>query len=72
MNTKALMNARINPNIAIYMVMTIALMLTLSVQGIISGNLKAEQFLYAIGVSIAFSVWAMIDAKFRQNNIDSK
>jgi hypothetical protein len=62
-------NIRFNPNIAIYMMMTIALLATLSVQGVINGNLKAEQFLYAIAVSVAFSVWAMVDAKFRQIEI---
>lgn len=50
---------------------TIALMLTLLLQGLMQGNLRLEYFGYALIVSFAFFLWAAIDAKYRkQKNAD--
>ncbi len=54
-----------NKNFLTYFSTTVALMLTLLVQCSIQGNLKGEFFLYAVIVSLAFWVWAIIDHKFR-------
>ena len=50
---------------------TIALMLTLLLQGLMQGNLRLEYFGYALIVSFAFFLWAAIDEKYRkQKNAD--
>ncbi|MFT4020374.1 MAG: hypothetical protein QM666_02525 [Acinetobacter sp.] len=59
-----------NPQMLTYTFTTIALMLTLAFQGVITGNLKPEYFLYAIIVSVAFAVWAVVDRKFRNISHD--
>jgi len=41
-------------------------MVTLLFQGTIKGNLKPEYFAYALVVSLAFCMWAIVDRKFRQ------
>lgn len=52
-------------NAVTFVCTTVALMLTLFVQGLIQGNLKAEYFGYALIVSCAFYLWAVIDQKYR-------
>lgn len=54
-----------NNNTVVFLSTTIALMLTLLLQGTIQGNLKPEFFVYALIVSLAFYAWACIDLKFR-------
>jgi hypothetical protein len=54
-----------NNNTVVFLSTTIALMLTLLLQGTIQGNLKPEFFVYAFVVSMAFYAWAFIDYKFR-------
>lgn len=55
-----------NPQFLTYCFTTLALMLTLTFQGAITGNLKPAYFFYALVVSLAFAVWAVIDHKFRK------
>ena len=55
-----------NKNMVTYMSTTIALMLTLLIQGLIQGNLRPEYFAYALIVSVAFYFWAVIDHKYRK------
>ena len=54
-----------NSNTVVFLSTTIALMLTLLLQGTIQGNLKPEFFAYALVVSMAFYAWAFIDFKYR-------
>ena len=54
-----------NNNTIVFLSTTIALMLTLLLQGTIQGNLKPQFFMYAVIVSMAFYVWAFIDYKYR-------
>ncbi|APR70423.1 MULTISPECIES: hypothetical protein [Acinetobacter] len=56
----------------IYAITTLALMATLLFQGAIKGNLKPEYFAYALIVSLAFCVWAVVDQKFRQLSLARK
>ncbi len=56
-----------NQNTVTFISTTFALMLTLLIQGLIQGNLKSEYFVYAIIVSLAFFIWAVIDQKYRQH-----
>lgn len=60
-----------NSNLVVFFTTTIALMLTLVVQGAIKGNLKPEYFVYALIVSAAFYLWAVIDAKYRKSSRSS-
>lgn len=55
-----------NNNSIVFSSTTIALMLTLLLQGSIQGNLKPQFFVYAAIVSIAFYIWAIIDTKYRR------
>jgi hypothetical protein len=48
-----------------YLSTTIALMLIVIVHCLIQGNLKLEYFGYALLVSAAFFLWAVIDQKYR-------
>ena len=57
-----------NTNFVMFLSTTVALMLTLLVQGAIKGNLKPEYFVYALIVSAAFYLWAVIDAKHRKSS----
>ena len=57
-----------NNNAVVFLSTTIALMLTLLLQG----NLKPEFFAYALIVSAAFYAWAFIDLKFRTVSIDEQ
>ncbi len=41
-------------------------MVIMIMHGLIQGNLKAEYFAYAIVVSFAFYLWAVVDQKFRK------
>ncbi|MBP6113557.1 MAG: hypothetical protein KA474_02320 [Acinetobacter sp.] len=61
-----------NNNAVVFLSTTIALMLTLLLQGTIQGNLKPEFFAYALIVSAAFYAWAFIDLKFRTVSIDEQ
>ncbi|EPG37695.1 hypothetical protein [Acinetobacter colistiniresistens] len=53
----------------VYATTTVALMVTLLFQGTIKGNLKPEYFAYALVVSLAFCMWAIVDRKFRQLSV---
>ncbi|SPL72403.1 hypothetical protein [Acinetobacter stercoris] len=65
-NKQVFINAlKANKNFVTYVSTTLALMLTLLLQCSIQGNLKAEFFGYAVIVSLAFWVWAIVDHKFR-------
>lgn len=65
-NKQVFINAlKANTNFLTYFSTTVALMLTLLLQCSIQGNLKGEFFLYAVIVSLAFWVWAIVDHKFR-------
>lgn len=65
-NTKVFIDAlKANANLVTFLSTTIALLLTLIVQGTIHGNLKLEYFVYALVLSVAFCIWAIIDAKYR-------
>ena len=55
-----------NANLVMFLSTTVALILTLIVHGSIQGNLKWEYVGYAIVVSMAFCLWAVIDAKYRR------
>lgn len=57
-----------NQHMLTYCVTTLALMVTLAFQGVISGNLRPEYFLYALVVSTAFALWAVIDQKYRKRS----
>ena len=54
-----------NANLVTFVSTTVALMLTLCIQGLIQNNLKPEYFGYALIVSVAFYLWAVIDQKYR-------
>lgn len=54
-----------NANLVTFLSTTVALILTLIVQGLIQGNLKAEYFAYALIVSFAFFVWCVVEQKYR-------
>ncbi|WP_111894388.1 hypothetical protein [Acinetobacter sp. MB5] len=58
--------AKHSQEIMTYCFTTLALMLTLAFEGVITGNLKPEYFIYALVVSLAFALWAVIDHKFRK------
>ena len=67
-NKQFFINAlKANQNTVIFLSTTFALMLTLLLQCLIHGNLKSEYFVYAIIVSVAFFIWAIIDQKYRQH-----
>lgn len=57
-----------NTNLVVFFSTTVALMLTLIVQGAIKGNLKPEYFVYALIVSAAFYLWAVVDSKYRKSS----
>ncbi|WP_343594739.1 hypothetical protein [Acinetobacter sp.] len=59
-----------NQHMLTYCITTVALMVALAFQGVISGNLKPEYFLYAFIVSTAFALWAIIDHKYRKRSED--
>ena len=66
-NKEFFINAlKANRNMVTFLSTTIALMLTLLIQGLMQGNLRLEYFGYAVAVSFAFYLWAVIDEKFRQ------
>ncbi|RKG44667.1 MULTISPECIES: hypothetical protein [Acinetobacter] len=67
-NKQFFINAlKANKNMVTFVSTTFALMLTLLIQGLIHGNLKPEYFMYAIIVSCAFFVWAVVDQKYRRS-----
>lgn len=55
-----------NQNLFTYFSTTIALMLTLVIHGLIQGDLKPIYFAYAIVVSVAFYLWAVVDHMYRK------
>lgn len=57
-----------NNNTVVFLSTTIALMLTLLLQGTIQGNLKPEFFIYALIVSFVFYAWAFVDYKYRSEH----
>ena len=66
-NKQVFINAlKANKNMVTYLSTTIALMVIMIKHGLIQGNLKAEYFAYAIVVSFAFYLWAVVDQKFRK------
>ena len=66
-NKEFFINAlKANKNMVTFLSTTIALMLTLLIQGLMQGNLRLEYFGYAVIVSFAFYLWAVIDAKYRK------
>ena len=71
-NKEFFINAlKANKNMVTFLSTTIALMLTLLLQGLMQGNLRLEYFGYALIVSFAFFLWAAIDEKYRkQRNSD--
>ncbi|MGA8883262.1 MAG: hypothetical protein WB445_06575 [Acinetobacter sp.] len=71
-NKEFFINAlKANKNMVTFLSTTIALMLTLLLQGLMQGNLRLEYFGYALIVSFAFFLWAAIDEKYRkQRNAD--
>lgn len=58
-----------NNNAVVFISTTIALMLTLLLQGAIQGNLKPEFFAYAVVLSFLFFVWASFEHKYRPAKI---
>ena len=54
-----------NTNLVTFFSTTVALILTLVVHCFIQGNLKFEYVGYALIVSAAFFLWAVIDQKYR-------
>ena len=67
-NKQALMNNLKSNDMMVYAITTLALLMTLLLQGAIKGHLKPEYFAYALIVSVAFCAWAVVDRKFRQLN----
>lgn len=67
-NKQALMNNLKSNDMMVYAITTLALLMTLLLQGAIKGHLKPEYFAYALIVSFAFCAWAVVDRKFRQLN----
>lgn len=66
-NKQVFINAlKANKNMVTYLSTTIALMVIMIMHGLIQGNLKAEYFAYAIVVSFAFYLWAVVDQKSRK------
>ena len=65
-NKQALMNNLKSNDMMVYAITTLALLMTLLLQGAIKGHLKPEYFAYALIVSLAFCTWGIIDRKFRQ------
>lgn len=59
-----------NKNLVTYMSTTFALMLTLMLHGLIQGDLKLEYFAYALIVSVAFFLWAVIDSRYRKQHCE--
>lgn len=54
-----------NQNLTTFLSTTIALIMTMFIHGLIQGQLKPVYFIYAVIVSLAFAVWAVIDQRFR-------
>lgn len=50
---------------SIYASTTCGLLLALTLCGWLQDNLKAEYFIYALAVSFAFALWAIIEHKYR-------
>lgn len=50
---------------SIYVSTTLALFLAVTFCGWLQDNLKAEYFVYALAVSAAFAIWALIEHKYR-------
>lgn len=74
-NKQVFINSLKTNDSIIYGITTLALMMTLFLQGMIKGNLKPEYFAYALIVSMAFCAWGIIDGKLRdkfQNNCMEK
>ena len=63
-NKKALAQ---NSDMLVYLSTTSALFVMLTIYGTIQGTLKFEFFIYAIIVSVIFSIWTVIDHKYRQS-----
>ncbi|AOA57995.1 hypothetical protein [Acinetobacter larvae] len=55
-----------NKNLVTYLSTTIGLMLTLLMHSLIQGDIKLEYFAYAVVVSFAFYVWAVVDNRYRK------
>ncbi|ENX05861.1 hypothetical protein KTH73_01930 [Acinetobacter courvalinii] len=68
-NKQVFINALKANDTVVYATTTLALMVTLLFQGTIKGNLKPEYFAYALIVSVAFCMWAIVDRKFRQLSV---
>ncbi|MGE8559568.1 MAG: hypothetical protein ACN6NJ_01265 [Acinetobacter sp.] len=72
-NKQFFINAlKANKNMVTYLSTTIALMLTLLIHCLIQGNLKLEFFGYALIVSGAFYLWAVVDHKYRKQKKSSQ
>ncbi|MDQ8954053.1 hypothetical protein RFH42_13955 [Acinetobacter rudis] len=54
-----------NQNMMTFLSTTIGLIVTMFIHGLIQGQLKPVYFIYAIVVSLAFVLWAIIDQRFR-------
>ncbi|GAB3043719.1 hypothetical protein GCM10027155_05750 [Acinetobacter apis] len=54
-------------NAVVYSVMAFALFMTLTIQGVIHGNLEMTHFAYALITASAFMLWIMVDHKVRQS-----
>lgn len=54
-------------NVVVYAVMACALLMTLTIQGGIHGNLQSSHFIYAFITASIFIIWTVIDHKFRQS-----
>ncbi len=71
-NKEFFINAlKANKNMVTFLSTTIALMLTLLIQGLMQGNLRLEYFGYALIVSMAFFIWSVVDTKYRSKKCES-
>lgn len=66
-NKQVFIDALKTKHILTYFSTTFALMVILAFNGLIQGNLKPEFFLYAFIVSLAFTLWNIIDHKCRKS-----
>lgn len=56
-----------NQNLMTFLSTTIALIVTMFIHGLIQGQLKPIYFIYAVIVSLAFALWAVVDQHYREH-----
>ncbi|ALH96245.1 hypothetical protein [Acinetobacter equi] len=65
-NKQVFINSLKTKHMTTYLSTTIALMVILTLHGMLQGNLKPEFFLYAFILSLAFALWNLVDHRCRK------